>query len=322
MAAVNKVYLSLRCHKMFFRILLSTTVKCFCACWHSLTWNHSLTTPHSNTKVLFLALLMENQKDVKQGWLRWKRIAPAGHHLPALNDAAYLEKRWKASVLELNVHPESHLIGRLDYSSITEGSPWWCHQPKSQASISRNIKLTWCQIYLEPVLTLPSINTPSWRFIHRILGKLTIALNLSGPVTAACPQTERLLCNIYQGLLPLRRGFITELLIYKNEEQKNKHVFHLQCFLQNAERGDKAAEHLIALKWLCSFCTLHSELKWDINASLKHCVDWAMPFSLLLSHFLGLIRAGTSYGFSSWQRVTSSIHSGSYVNLKTTAGQC
>lgn len=134
-----------------------------------------------------------------------------------LNDAAYLQKRWKPSVLELNVHPEFHLICRLDYSLVTEGGPLCCHLPKSQASISRNIQLTCCQIYLESVLTLPSINTPSWRFIHRILGKLTIALNLSGPVTAACPQTERLLCNIYQGLLPLRRGFITELLIYKNE---------------------------------------------------------------------------------------------------------
>lgn len=184
-----------------------------------LTWNHSLTTPLSNTEVLFLALLTENQKDVKQGWLRWKRIAPAGHHLLALNDAAYLEERWKAFVLELNVHPEFHLICRLDYSPVTEGGPRWWHLPKSQASISHNVQLTWCQIYLESVLTLPSINTPSLRFIHRILGKLTIALNLSGPVTAACPQTERLLCNIYQGLLPLRRGFITELLIYKNEAQ-------------------------------------------------------------------------------------------------------
>lgn len=217
MAAVNKVYLILR-------------GKCFVFCFPQLSsasWNHSLTTPHSNTEVLFPALLMENQKDVKQGWLRWKGIAPAGHHLLLLNNAAYLEKRWKPSVLEWNVHPESHLICRLDYSPVTKGGPGWCHLPKSQTSISRNIQLTWCQIYLESVLTLPSINTPGWRFIHRILGKLTIALNLSGPVTAACPQTERLLCNIYQGLLPLRRGFITELLIYKNEAQKIKHAVHL-----------------------------------------------------------------------------------------------
>lgn len=216
-----------RCAIKCFRYLLSTTVKCVCACWHSLTWNHSLMTPHSNTEVLFLALLMENQKDVKQGWSRWKPIVPAGHHLLLLNDAAYLEKRRKPSVLELNVHPASHLICRLYYSPMTEGGPRWCHLPKSQASISRNIRPTWCQIYLESVLTLPSINTRGCRFFHRILGKLTIALNLSGPVTVARPQTERLLCNIYQGLLPLRRGFITELLIYKNEAQKIKHAFHL-----------------------------------------------------------------------------------------------
>lgn len=204
------VYLILRCHKKKFRISLSTTA--------------SVRAGIPSLEIIHLRPLIPTPKC--SSWLCWWKIrkrrsrgdwggnAPAGHHLLALNDGAYLEERWKPFVLEWNVHPEFHLICRLDYSPITDGGPWWCHLPKSQASISRNL-----QIYLESVLTLPSINTPSLRFIHRILCKLTIALNLSGPVTAACPQTGRLLCNIYQGLLPLRRGFITELLIYKNEAQ-------------------------------------------------------------------------------------------------------
>lgn len=37
-----------------------------------------------------------------------------------------------------------------------------------------------------------------YKYVHlrNLLNKLTIALNLSVPVTAACPQTEKLLCNI------------------------------------------------------------------------------------------------------------------------------
>lgn len=126
-----------------------------------------------------------------------------------LNKEEKRRKKWNA------VHPRDLQIRLF---TDNRGRPRVTSTQKSNFS-QPDTQLIWWQIYLQSVLTLPSINTPSWRFIHGILSKLTIALNLSGPVTAACPQTERLLCNIYQGLLPFERGFITELHIYKTRRK-------------------------------------------------------------------------------------------------------